>query len=192
MFGLFKKKTRGEITVTLNAKLQPTHRGELEDAFVEFCNQKGIKLNIVGGGTLLEDNGEIMVCDIEIELEDMTDDTISSVREVFEAMLAPKGSYITVHGQDKKIEFGQHEGLGLYLNGTDLPDDVYETCDSNFVYEECERLIQGLGMINSHWQGSTETALYMYGKSFDAMYEAIKPFVDTYPLCQKARMVRIA
>jgi hypothetical protein len=192
LFEFLRNKKSGVIVVTLNAKLQPTHRHELEDAFTEVCNQKGTKVDVVGGGTLLEDDGEVKSCDIEVELADRSDINIASVREVLERMLAPKGSYLTVPDEDRRIEFGKHEGLGLYLNGTDLPDEVYENGDSNYVYSECERLIEDLGMVNSHWQGPTETALYMYGTSFEVMSNAIKPFVDSYPLCQKARIVRLA
>jgi hypothetical protein len=44
----------------------------------------------------------------------------------------------------------------------------------------------------SHWQGPRETALYLYGQSADAMLARIRPFLDIYPLCQKARIVKLA
>lgn len=192
MFDMLKRKKPSYITVTLNAKLQPLDRGELEDAFTDFCQNKGIKADVVGGGTLTEKNGEVTACDIEIQLDKLTEERISEIKGIFEAMLAPKGSYITVSETGEKINFGHHEGLGLYLNGTDLSDEIYATCDSNYVYEECERLIKGIGMINSHWQGQTETALYIYGKNFIEIYNAISPLIDSYPLCQKARVEQLA
>ena len=192
MFGIFKKKSPGYMTITLNAKLQPMHRGELEDAFEDICQKEEIEVEIVGGGTLMAENGEVQACDIEIKLSDLNEKNIETIKGLFEAMLAPKGSYMTIEGKDGKIIFGKHEGLGLYLNGTDLPDEVYASCDSNFVYEECQRLLEGIAMVNSHWQGSTETALYMYGKNFEEIERTIKPFIESYPLCQKSRVVRIA
>lgn len=191
MFGLFKKKTPGVITLSLNAKLQPMHRAELEDAFRAFCEQQQIKANVVGGGTFMGPSGEVKECDIEIELEELNDKSIARVAEVMEAMLAPKGSRIQVPGREP-LAFGHHEGLGLYLNGTDLPDEVYETCDSNVVYDECSRLLEGVAMVNSHWQGPTESALYMYGQSFETIRERIQPLLDSYPLCQRCRVERIA
>lgn len=80
----------------------------------------------------------------------------------------------------------------MYLNGTDLPNEVYETCDSNHVLSECERLLQTGGRVLSWWQGPTETAIYMYGASFDDMRARIESLLAVYPLCQKCRVERIA
>lgn len=192
MFGLFKKKTPGVVTVTLNARLQPKDRHDLEDAFADVCAEQKFGAEIVGGGTMQAQNGEIELCDIEVRLDDLSDKNIEFVKNLFAAMLAPKGSYLTVQDRPGRIEFGAHEGLGLYLNGTDLPPEVYAQSDVNHVVEECERLLKGMAMVNSHWEGPDETALYMYGESFEAIRAAIAPFTDTYPLCQKARIVRIA
>jgi len=191
MLGMFKKKP-GIITVTLNARLQPMHRADLEDAFIEACDARRINAEVVGGGTLLAKNGEVAACDIEVQMGNLDADAIAITGRLFEAMLAPKGSYMVVDGSSERIAIGQHEGLGLYLNGTDLPDDVYQTCDSNHVYEECERRLEGFGMVNSHWQGPNETALYMYGDSFERMHAAILPLLETYPLCRQCRVERIA
>lgn len=47
-------------------------------------------------------------------------------------------------------------------------------------------------MVNSHWQGPTESALYMYGQNFETIRERIQPLLDSYPLCQRCRVERIA
>jgi hypothetical protein len=192
VFGLFKKKQPSVVVVTLNARLRPDDRADLEDAFDDFMSNNGHGARVVGGGTMMADNGEVAECDIEIELDDPTAAMINAVVETFSAMLAPKGSRIHISEQDRRIDFGSHEGLALYLNGTSLPDEVYKSCDSNHVYDECGRLIEGVGLVSSHWQGPEETALYMYGSSFSAMHERLIPFLETYPLCQHCRVVQIA
>jgi hypothetical protein len=97
-----------------------------------------------------------------------------------------------LEAQGEELPFGINEGLAVYLNGTDLPDEVYAECDSNFVYSEFNRLLGPAGKVHSHWQGPTETALYMYGPSFEAMKSRLANFLDSYPLCQRARVVQIA
>jgi hypothetical protein len=191
VFKFFKKKP-SIIVATLNARLQPQHRAELEDALESVMAERGLSLRIVGGGTELGTDGEVSSCDIEIELDELSDKTINLIVEALTAMLAPKGSRLHIFDQDRHIDFGGHEGLALYLNGTELPDSVYQTCDSNHVYDECNRLLEGVGTVNSHWQGPEETALYMYGASFEAMQERLAPFLQTYPLCQQCRVVQIA
>ncbi|TDB27446.1 hypothetical protein ATCM_07100 [Stenotrophomonas sp. ATCM1_4] len=183
---------RGTITVTLNARLQPVHRTELEDAFNDACQLHGIHAEVIGGGTLLASSGEVANCDLRIRVDDLGGDSVLLIRRLFEAMLAPVGSSISLPGGGPRIPFGVHQGLGLYLNGTDLPAEVYQTCDINHVHEECMRRLEGVGMLNSHWQGPTEAALYMYGDSFDRMHAAITPLLDSYPLCQRCRVERIA
>ncbi|MBB3342596.1 hypothetical protein [Luteimonas sp. RC10] len=193
MFGRFKRKPQpAVVTVSLNARLAPADRAALEDAFGDLCRHREIDAEVVGGGTLLAESGEVKACDIEIQLSDASPAQIEFVREAFTAMLAPVGSRLHVPDRDTPIVFGAHQGLALYLNGTDLPQAVYDTCDIHHVVEECERLLGERGMVNSHWQGPSETALYMYGADFEQMHAAIRPFLDAYPLCRECRVERIA
>lgn len=194
MLGLFKKKEKanpGVMVVTLKAKLQPMDRGDLEDAFTDVCDSRGIAAQVVGGGTMMLPHGEVDFCDIEIELPDLSDAKVAEVLEILATMLAPKGSFAMLP-DGKRIPFGHHEGLGLYLNGTELPDEVYANNDINQVIAECERLLEGVAMVNSHWRGDSETALYMYGTSYAEIERCINAFVDSSPLCQKSRRVQIA
>ena len=107
---------------------------------------------------------------------------------------APKGSKLQYEKKGKPVEtpFGEAEGLALYLNGTDLPKKVYKDCDINDLYEEITRLLGKHGRIEGHWQGPSETALYLYGKSAKKMQSLISDHIAAYPLCQKSRLVVIA
>ncbi len=177
------------ITVKLNAKLQPEHRHELfEDPLDALLENAGLG-QLTGGGTALSDDGEVEYGDIEIVLNDP--DSLPAVIELLEQLGAPKGSLIQRAGEPDQA-FGVTEGLALYLNGTDLPDEVYAQCDSNYVFEQIVERIEGVGEICSWWQGPTETALYLYGVSFETLRERIAELVATYPLCQGARVVKIA
>ncbi|MEX5791352.1 hypothetical protein AB6H32_07965 [Providencia hangzhouensis] len=71
------------ITVTLNARLEPIRRGDLEDAFNEVMKSMGKNIHVTGGGTLLSDNGEAQECDIEIALEEASDENISLIIQLF-------------------------------------------------------------------------------------------------------------
>lgn len=192
MFGRFKKRSSSIVIVTLNAQLQPLDRAALEDAFDAAMKQRGQEIRVVGGGTQMAANGEISECDIEIEFDGPSDARVEAISETLTSMLAPKGSTLHVLDLDRRIPFGAHEGLALYLNGTDLADEVYRDCDSNYVSAECSRLLEGLGIVSSHWQGPYETALYMYGWDFKAMQERLTPFLQEYPLCQQCRVLQIA
>jgi hypothetical protein len=62
----------------------------------------------------------------------------------------------------------------------------------NEVYNEINRRLGDRGSIQGHWQGPTETALYLYGNSADEMAALIAGYLAECPLCQRARVVKIA
>ncbi|WP_445363552.1 hypothetical protein ACJJIQ_02075 [Microbulbifer sp. ANSA003] len=168
------------------------HRGEIyEDPLDEILAKNAVG-EVSGGGTLQSQSGEIEYCDIEIQVRDSSDETVELIKSSLNKLGVPKGSKIRIESTDSDIEFGTLEGLAIYLNGTDLDDEVYAKSDSNHVYSELDRLTQGVGKVFSYWQGPTETALYLYGTSFSQMKSQIAELVNNYPLCQKCRIEQIA
>ena len=180
------------LVAQLNARLQPIHRGEFfEDPLTEVLSKTGIG-EITGGGSLVSEAGEIEYCDIEIEVGRITPEAIGTLLAALEKLGAPKGSILHIEAERRKVEFGKAEGLAVYLNGTDLPDNIYAECDSNFVLSEFDRLLGDGGRVLSYWQGPRETVFYMYGRSFDSMRHLLLPFLSTYPLCEDCRVEQIA
>jgi len=180
------------VIARLNVRAQPLDRGEVfEDPLGGILQAAGTG-EVTGGGTMLGTDGEIEFCDLEITVPEATDAALGAIRNALEGLGAPKGSRLIWNEGANELEFGACEGLAVYLNGTDLPDAVYEQSDVNVVYEEFGRLVGGEGRVVSHWQGPRETALYLYGRSAETMLARIRPFLDTYPLCAKARIVKIA
>ena len=178
-----------DVTLELNAKLMPMDRGEIfEDPLSEQLEELGLG-TVTGGGTMLEENGEVASCDIEIELNQYNDVALMKLLELINESKVAKGSIL--HCGDKDIPVGTEDGLAIYLNGTDLADEVYETCDINLVISSLNDAMGEVGSYYSYYQGNTETALYFYGTSFECMKELILPFVNTYPLCAQARIVCI-
>lgn len=239
------------VVVNLKAKLRPEDQGELEDAFLEYCQSADLPIEIIGGGSLVDDNGESIESVIEMALIEVDkfangiDHLIDHIIAFFEATLAPKGSSLTIYEsalepqstlglqmdelepesdntkpaplsegtqvtysqrpeddlvdleqteavEGRTVYFGQQEGLALYLNGRDLPKKIYQKYHVRQVYDKCEALLKGVGMVNSYWQGYAQTALYMYGDSYSEMVKRIEPVVSRHPLCQKSKIVQIA
>lgn len=198
MFGrLFKKKPSAQppaqfLVAKLNARLQPMHRGEFfEDPLDAVLRATGTR-EVSGGGTLQDVSGEIESCDIEIQCADADKETIDLIVSTLERLGAPKASVLTIEATGAELPFGVTEGLAVYLNGTDLPAETYRDCDSNHVYAEFNRLLQGEGRVLSYWKGRRETALYLYGSSFDTMKQLISGFVASYPLCARCHIEQVA
>ena len=138
----------------------------------------------------MAENGEVSFCDIEINLNDNSNENVEKLAQIIDDIGIPKGSFLKAEGLDRAV--GTLEGLALYMNGTELPEDVYKTCDINHVVKKANELIAGIGKMYSHWQGPQDTALYFYGTSFADMKEKTEPFLAEYPLCQKCRVAQIA
>jgi hypothetical protein len=191
LFSSYKPEAARHLVVAhLNDRCQPIDRGRYEDPLDDFLRTNGLG-EVTGGGTSLMETGEVDYCDVEVQLASVGAEVLEAVATQLEAAGAPKGSkLVTNDGTERPI--GHCEGLAVYLNGTDLGAEVYENCDVNFVYSEFDRLLEGKGSVHSHWHGPTETALYMYGESYEAMRTALSDFMASYPLCAKARVEQVA
>ena len=178
------------LTLNLNARLMPFDRGDIfEDPINDMLAEAGIG-EVDGGGTLQEKTGEIINCDVEICLDGKPGENYEKLQGFLKRLWIPKGSFLI--SEDNKEEIGDLEGLALYLNGTDLEDEVYKSCDINFVISELVRILDEDCKYYSYWQGPEETALYFYGQSFAGMNSLMAPFIEEYPLCNKSRVVQIA
>lgn len=181
------------ITARLNAKVQPIDRGDYyEDPLNDVLEEKGFG-KVTGGGTQLTDAPcGIEFCDLEICVHEANEKTLAAIIQRLNDLGAPKGSRLIVEESGREFPFGVTEGLAVYLNGTDLADEVYRECDVNHVIDEFDRLLGGRGAFRGYWEGERKTALFCYGASFSEMKAALQPFLDAYPLCEGARIEQIA
>lgn len=181
------------VIAQLNARVQPMDRGEyFEDPLDDILQSRKLG-EVTGGGTqLTEEPDGIEYCDIEITLDDDGAAAIQIVLETLEHLGAPKGSLLKFTDDRADIPFGKLEGLGLFLNGTDLPQEVYQNSDVNDVIEKCDAALKGIGSFRGYWQGSQETALYFYGTGYETMKNALTPILSNEPLCKKSRITQIA
>lgn len=179
------------VTLQLNARFLPLDRAELEDAMEKVLERLELG-EIDGGGTMQMPSGEVKFCDIEINLKDDSKETMDMLVRLINHFGVPKGSKIHTYSSDWELPVGEQEGYAIYLNGTDLPKEVYGSCDINYVIEQMNKLMGEDGAMYSYWEGPRETALYFYGASYEKMKAAVAGFVAEYPLCQKCREEQIA
>ena len=181
------------IRVFINARVQPMDRGDLyADPLINKLEELGLG-KVIEEGSNLSDEGEIVSCELHLEVHTLSEETISVIKDVLESGLGvPKGSKLIIKSTQEEIEIGRASGLALYINGSDLSEEIYKSCDINVVFEEIDKLISKIGFIHSYWEGGSEIALYLYGFSFEELNKKIENFISTYPLCQKCRVVQIA
>ena len=148
-----KKEYSYHITLNLNARFQPMHRHDLEDALEEILSKH--KLGYVdGGGTMQSASGEIEYCDIELMLKDASEESLTTLESIIEKLGVAKGSKLLLWNETDDDVYcerpvGNLEGMALYLNGSDLPDEIYQNCDINYVIKQTESLMKGIGSLYS-------------------------------------------
>jgi hypothetical protein len=123
-----------------------------------------------------------------VDLEGDPHTGTAAVISALESFGAPKGSKAGLDGEET-VPFGVTEGLGVYLNGTELPDEVYETNDVNELIGQLLDRLGGEGELQSWYEGPSETALYLYGPSADRMRDLIGDVLATHPLAARSRLV---
>ncbi|MDE6275521.1 MAG: hypothetical protein K2M75_03175 [Clostridia bacterium] len=192
--GLFKKdKTVIKTTLHINARLQPEHRVSYYEDHLKGIFKKEKLGSVIGGSSVFFNDGGIASCNVDI---DCYDDKIIRLIELLHYIPMAKGSRLTVFRPDGRIDreypLGELEGMGIYLNGVDLPKEVYKKCDINYVVDEIFRLLELPPIIYSYWQGPRETALYFYSGSFSSMRNKISSLLASYPLCQGCRVTQIS
>ena len=178
------------LTLQLNARLMPMDRGGFYEEPIDYALKQMDIGEVDGGGTLQDETDEIKNCDVEIYLYEKSNAYYDKLHSFLMFLCVPKGSFL-ISGNDRR-EIGNLEGLALYLNGTDLDNEIYKSCDVNFVISEMIRLLGSEYKFHSYWQGAKETALYFYGKSFTKMNELVVSFIKQYPLCIKSRIIQVA
>ena len=182
------------ITVQLNDRIGPIDRGlTYEDPLDDFLKRNAYG-QVVGGGTFQNKSGEIVGCDIQIELSSNGNNkpSIHNILDMFVELGAPKGSKLIFEDSQKEIEFGHLEGIAIYIDGKNLPESVYAESDINYVIAELNQILGYNGIASRNWQSSEWTALYYYGESFSEMTKRIDAFLKTYPLCEGAKVEQIS
>lgn len=194
---LFKTAPQAPVTyivVQLNDKITPFEKAKAyAQPLAAFLEAKAYG-EIAGGGTAKEEQGEILFCDIQIELaaEKLNYDMVHDIIQHLENCGAPKGSKIIVEETNEEILFGKKEGMALYLDSSTLEYYEADGNDIDFIQKEMYKLTNAEQNADRYWEDDRKMALYFYGTSFEEMERKSQHFRATYPLCQKAKIVQIA
>lgn len=176
------------VLATMWEYIKPIERGErYEDPLDANLKQAGIG-EVTGGGTQLSDMCGIEYVDIDITLSDL-ERGIPLIVESLNSSGAPKGSVLKFQrgDADETVEFGISECLAIFLDGNSLPDEVYQKTDVNELNDRLQS--GGVGELGSWWAGPSETVLFYFGLNAESQFNAIKPVLESYPLCQNSRVV---
>jgi len=146
---------------------------------------------ISGSSTVMNSEMEIEYIDVELILTD-TERSLEMVKNVLEEAGIAAGSEIhfTRNNRPEVMHIGRNEGLAIYLDGISLTDETYDTCSCDGLAFLISKALSAVdGEIRGSWVGRSETSIYIYGPNAETMFSTIFPILETYPLCQNARIV---
>lgn len=176
------------VLVTMPARVQPMHRVEIyEDPLQRAYDEHLPGCQVGGGGSQLDREHGVLSCDIEIELVGDIDRAIAVTVKALEHFGAPVGSTYRV-GDAEQVPFGRTHGLCLSIDGTSLPQEVYDDNDVNELIEALVNELEGIAVLQSWWEGPTRTRLYFYGDDPDRIRPVLESAADRFPLAQRSRV----
>jgi tetratricopeptide (TPR) repeat protein len=91
--------------------------------------------------------------------------------------------------QVKHAEEAKGEVL-IELDGIHLPESVYRDCDLATLENRLEEVLETdeCGELDGHETGPENTTVFLYGADAEALFRAVEPVLQNYPLCQGARV----
>jgi hypothetical protein len=171
--------------------IEPMDRGaRYEDPLQDALAIRELGM-VTGGGSQLSPAAEIGFVDVEMALADLSE-ALDVAKRILEEAGAPVGSHLRFEQDGVEVErpFGVQEGVAVYLDGTSLPDEVYAETDIDALMARLAGAVESVGgELRSAWDGPSETALFHYGPSADAMMVALKTVFDDFAICQNARVL---
>ena len=167
LFSRFRKLRGYALTVQLNARLQPMHRGaRFEDPLAVALERVGGA--VTGGGSALDDLSRILSCTIDVVIgEDYPDESLDTLIRSLESLSAPRGSRIELG--DEVREFGVIEGIAIRMPPleVDYENDDYIPCSHELdtVMASVTTALADAGEIWSWRLNGSDAEIYVYGAS---------------------------
>ena len=168
--------------------IEPIDRGaRYEDPLQTVLEQRGLG-QVTGGGSQLNETGGIDYADVEIEVANL-DDALRVVTGALEEAGAPERSELIDAASGRVLtEFGKQQCLAVFLDGTSLPNEVYEQLDFDAVVAELGAAA-GPDSFHAFSQGEEETGLFFFGPDAEAVFSRVEPVLRRLPIGQTARVV---
>jgi hypothetical protein len=177
------------VVARIDEYVEPIDRGErYEDPLAKTLEERGIG-EVTGGGSQLDADFKILFADIEIQLANL-DDALTVTKQTLNKLGAPIGSHCLFerNGESCSEPLGEMEGLGIYLDGVGLPDEVYAKLDFKVFYKQLADELKAVGELRGVRAGNEETGLFAFGESADKIYSIVQSLPPKMPILQNGRI----
>ena len=83
----------------------------------------------------------------------------------------------------------EEQAVIIILNGTSLPDEVYQECDTSTLEDRLAEALGDLGECDGTEHGEHDSRIFLYGRDAEAMFRAIEPTLLNYHLAASAHVI---
>ncbi len=132
---------------------------------------------------------EVLSCDIEAVIANDPHEMLEPLISFLEKLGAPIGSHLKLGGEER-IEFGTWEGTALYVDGTQTPPEQAD--DINVALPDMVEALDYGDRLFSWWNGPTDTAMYFYGSSHEAIVARLAFAMQNKSFTKDMRFEQIA
>lgn len=180
------------LTIRLPLKLGPLERYDLWEEPLTTRLEASGEGEVTGGGTMMNEEGEIQYCDLEVALPDLSDARLTQLQSTVEAIGAPKNTMFVDDDGETLRSFGTLSVVGVGLDGTDLPDSAYEGFDPD---EFSDEVIAALGDGHAYAgsdAGARYTFFYYSGPDGSVIEDKLRQVTSAKPIGQGAQIAHLA
>jgi hypothetical protein len=178
---IFSRKPKAHqavfLVLHLNARLQPMHRGALEDLLDAELARGQFSSRVGGGGTLTTAEGQLLSCDIELELMDPIQDIVPIATNLLERAGAPIGSWAGLT-EEKSEPFGKMEAVSLRitpaLTAEFLDNEVPLSTELSDLMLGINELLRADGFVASWHMRDEATEIFVHGPSARIIEQKIR------------------
>ena len=148
---------------------------------------------VTDGGIMFNtDTGRIDYVDLEIGLQDSSNETLSVIAETLEGLGAPVGSFLEILPEKHRLHFGRYEGMSLALDRAGFSNPGDPSDEVNDILLAIEAALVEVGAFRGYWEGESACELYFYGPSFDDMRASIASLAKSEPRLAQSAITQIA
>lgn len=154
----------------INDQLEPIDADEVyEEKLAEFFEENGYGF-CSGGGTMLDDIGNVQYIELEVELEKEDEGKIPEIIKKLEELGAPKGSKMYIEGKKRVKKFGKKEGVQILVNkdNSEMPPQKIA-----MLYQEIKEMLKEPKEINRIAETEEDFIMYFYGDSYRQLKKSI-------------------
>lgn len=127
-----------------------------------------------GGGTSVDEYGNVDYVELEVEINKEHEDKIPEIISKLEEFGAPVGSKMYIEGKKRAKRFGKKTGIQISINKNTVQLTIEQIAG---MYRELKVIMNDREEINRIYENENEFRVYFYGDSYRDMKKEVTSYL---------------